>query len=419
MGLKINQTQSPFSNVVTLNVTGSRAEVWRLPPNWAQRYDVSYEFLTDMVVSRSGIEQRRALRTTPRKTIEFQALAHADKLRWFNQVMGAWQKNAFLMAEVTRDIRLKVPVAPGAPYVFVEKVPNWLKVGASIILRHADQFESHIVEDVVGDRVYFTTPIQVGWGGGTKMAPALSGRVSADLRTRRITSDVATLDVVFHATPGFEKFTPPAPTLLWGTDYSEVVLIKPNYAYPINVTHVWDREDVDFDRGLVRHYVPVDFGGRITQLSFSAIGRDGAEDLINVFLRAKGRRGVFYMPTWENDLPPMEPLSAGSYRIVVDDPDTERLMNGLTTHRNVIVLLNDGRFFLNAVNSIIPGPNDTSIVGCEYAWPGYASLDQIDKICWLPLSRFASDKLTVSWLTDQVATITANVTTIEDLRYEF
>src|SRR5690606_33643845 len=89
-----------IADPVELHVTGTRAELWVLPPNWSQRYEESYEFLTDIFTSRSGKEQRRALRNTPRKSVSFQAMAYDNELRWFNRMMAGHQANSFLLPDL-------------------------------------------------------------------------------------------------------------------------------------------------------------------------------------------------------------------------------------------------------------------------------------------------------------------------------
>ncbi len=71
------------------HVTGTRAKVSPLLPNWSSAYTVEYAYKTDMFVSRSGREQRRALRTSPRKKIAFNASPHGSAFRALNDLMAS------------------------------------------------------------------------------------------------------------------------------------------------------------------------------------------------------------------------------------------------------------------------------------------------------------------------------------------
>lgn len=409
-----------FDGVVphaVLPVFGSRAELWRIPPNWTNRYDLTYAFATDVFTSRSGREQRRALRSSPRMQVEFEALGHADGLRWFNRTMSGWQRNAFLMAEYTRSVRSTGPMPSGSAQIRVGEVPSWLTQGASVVLVQGPQASARLVESVTENIVTFTSIGPENWLPGTKLHPGLSGRIASNMTSRRLTSETASIAVVFNETPGDGLPIPlPAADVTYGG--KEVVLHKPNYASPLRVSNDWQVENVDFNRGRVKVFSPVNFGTKTFQADYLRIGRDSAQEFLNIFRRMKGRRGSFYMPTWENDLPPIDPISVGSFRIRTAGIDVDRLMRGSTTHRCIAVFSEDGDVLFNRVEQIFTindERGEDTILALATAWQKPIPLERIQRICWMPQWRFGSDSLTVSWITDEVASITTSFQLLEDL----
>jgi hypothetical protein len=402
--------------VSVLSVFGARAELWVLPPNWSERYNISYEYKTDIFKTRSGKEQRRALRNTARRTIEFQSLANGDRLRWFNRVMGGWQRNSFLMPERTRHANTVSPMPAGTAQVTLDAIPSWLKAGASIVLALGDQTAARLVQSVNGTVVTFTSIGPESWIPGAKVHPGLTGRLAPEISTRRLTSEVATVAVVFNETPAVEPYqAPPAPAVTWRN--TEVVLLKPNYVSPISLRHQWTVENVDYDRGVTKTFVPVDVGSRTWQAQYLGADRQAVQQLVDVFHRAKGRRGSFYMPTWENDLPPLDAIGLGSFRIRTAGVDVARLLNGDAAHRNIAVFGIDGSVMFNHVQQIFTlkdSRGEDTILTLSNAWQRTMQLGEILRICWMPLWRFGSDRLTVSWVTDEVATITPTMQMLED-----
>lgn len=400
---------------VELHVIGTRAELWMLPPNWSQRYDETYEFLTDIFTSRSGKEQRRALRNTPRKTINFQAIAEGDGLRWFGRMMAGLQANSFLLPDVTRDVRMTQPAGAGTVEIHVDGLADWFVPGDPVVLQFGNQRVARLIDDFTVNTLTLTTPLESAFPAGTIVSPGFAGRVAQQIRSTRLTNSVGIVNVVFEVTPLTERYTDrPAPTM-WRD--AEVFLVKPNYANPITVTNEWPIENVDFNRGAIKTFIPINFGTRSYQATYLGIGRDKVQAIVDTFLRAKGRRGEFYMPTWENDLPLREPLTQGSFRLRTIGDSAAKALHGNTVMKNLAVFTHDGQVYFNRVNSIAEYTDANgrdSLLTCEFAWPVSIPMSQVLYICWMPLCRFASDGLTVSWVSDQYANITPTIVSLED-----
>ncbi len=405
----------PVSSV--LSVFGSRAELWDLPPNWRERYDIAHEYLTDIFTTRSGKEQRRALRNTPRKSLAFTALANGDKLRRFDRLMGAWLKNTFIVPDMTRNVVTTTPLEAGTQEVEIDVVPAWLRIGGSVILMQGGQTEARLIESIVGNRITFTSIAESPWLPGARLHAVLTGRMNQDLRATRFTDDAAQIQVRFNVTPASEdEAVLPGASTTWRG--SEVFMTKPNYINPITLGFTYPTEDVDYNRGVTKTFTPINFGTRTWQAEYLAATRAQADALLNTFRRAKGRRGSFYMPSWKDDLPPMDPITVGSFRIRTKGRDTAKLLSGDSVHRNIAVFGTDGvTIMFNHVQQIIEVDdergNDTILV-LSNQWATPLRVDQILRISWMPLWRFASDQLTISWVTDSVARITPTFVSLED-----
>src|SRR6218665_3234173 len=91
-------------------------------PNWRESCKVSYEFKTDIATSRSNREQRRALRTTPRKKISFKVtLAHVAPLDRF---MARYQNQEVALADMSRHVLTTTPLLEGDSVFPVDPPPN-------------------------------------------------------------------------------------------------------------------------------------------------------------------------------------------------------------------------------------------------------------------------------------------------------
>lgn len=401
-----------------LSVNGSRAKIATVSPNWKNAYTIEYQFKTEVFTSRSGKEQRRALRTTPRKSLSFQATPTFGALRAFNEIMASWQNNVIVLPEVPRQALFSVPMAGGEFEVtLAAAAPDWIAPGVAVILNFGTVYETRRVESVDIDQVTFTGASALDWPAGTKMHPALGGRLGLTVQSKRETNAVAVVSVEFAVTPASEPVLPlpDAPVVFNGR---EAFLVKPNWGSQPDVTYEGNREDIDYDRGLVTTFTPIDFTTRLHRFTFT--GRAYSDMLLieNSFKRMRGQRGEFYMPTWENDIVPRKTASAGSNTLSIAGPEFGAAYQDSTLHRAVMVLLADGTMKLNMVQDIYVVDDSeglNSAVQFQDPWGVDLTPENVRMISWLFCCRHATDTLTIEWMTNTVGQVQLNVRVLEDL----
>lgn len=402
-----------------LPINGQRARVNPLTPNWRQPVNYEYEFKTDIVTSRNGREQRRALRSTPRRKMSYQATPTRTALRKFNDFMAAWHNNTIVLPEFTRQRRLSAPAEVGAALVMFDgSVPNWMVQGATVIMVWKDQTEARRITAVVAGQVQFSGGSSYEWPVGTKIHPSLAGRFASAMNSKRETNQAGVVSLVLEVTPGSESpsvLVPPAPMAFNGR---ELFMEKPNWGSNPDVNYEALRDVIDYGRGRTTIFLPIEYRTRLWRGSY--IGRDQAagQRLVNLFLRAKGQRGEFYMPTWEPDIEVGYPALSGSQSLRVYGTAFADDYKGDTVHKAVVVLFRDGTHQCNVVQNIYKvndGDGNDSIIQVKDDWVQEVSPLTIKMICWLPVWRFATDLLQIQWDTNTVARCDLTMRSLEDL----
>jgi hypothetical protein len=154
-------------------------DLWSLRPNWRDPVDVTYAFLTEVISSRAGREQRRAKRQMPRKSLEFGLTVHTHRWRVLMRTMAKNQGALLNMAERTRGARSTVARDRGlnvASRTFtLASVPAWLTVGRTVVLVNGDTTAVRTVEDVTGNTVRFAEGEVANLLANTTMAGAALG----------------------------------------------------------------------------------------------------------------------------------------------------------------------------------------------------------------------------------------------------
>ena len=166
-----------------LRILGFRLIPFPFPPNWAQPVSETFGFMTDVIVSYRGMEQRIQLRTVPVGTIRYATLLDdlrdaqmAGAILFGNQArafgVGRWQFQTRLLQNASADDHdvfcdtADIPFEPGGMVLLWTDPYHW---------------EVQTVESVLPDRVVLSFGLIQSWTAGpTIVLPIVVGRLSAD-----------------------------------------------------------------------------------------------------------------------------------------------------------------------------------------------------------------------------------------------
>lgn len=564
--------------------------VWPFLPNWAQSYQESWEFKTDIIVSRSGKEQRRALRNTPRKTVEYTSLITRTDFQKLNRHLDSKQTNIMAAPDLPRFSKITSALTTSGLTATVDVVKSWMVAGQIVVLRSSNKLDFRKIESISGSTITFTYTGRENFVSGDKIHPALVVFLKDQVDVQRITNGVANASVSLEEAPGyFPLIDPPTigfnavlnsqafgftpgiigsggslpsrwsqagtagltyevqgastvngvrmlrlrisgtpnstsaqirfesitqnPALLGQTwtagihfalisgsttnisstqirvtersntgssltsssknlslsdsvqrdsitrtlsnastayvssdlwlsltvgaavditiliggasleksaslseyyptppaagglpalfDGRELFLMRPNWAQPVDLSFAMTTETVDFGRGRVARYNPIAFTTRLLKATYLRRDETDAQRITGLFMRAKGRRGEFYMPTWEQDITPTSDLSGGAATITASGLDVFNTYAESTIFKALAVVTKDGAVYCRRVSTIVNVSGDSRIT-VDQPWDSDIPVSNISMICWLPLCRFASDQLTLEWLTQSV-----------------
>lgn len=396
--------------------TDSDAVLFPLGPNWSQGYTQTFEYKTDIITSRSNREQRRALRALPRRGIEFTASAERDGLNRLNALLAARQNRNLCLPDLTRTVTLATPLAETAAEFTVADPPPWLVAGIWIVFLRGEAMAAYLVEDVDGEDITLADPLGEGWAAGSKLCRGMTGLLDDDARAQMPVNTVSSFSLSFMANPGTDTIDDAGEA---ETEFNgrEVFTLRPNWSRGLDLTHTLSPERVDFGRGAIRAFRPVDFPAQLRRAEF--VGRTAAEGaaIRRFFQRMKGRRGEFYMPSGLNDLPPSGALTGGTSTLTVTGAETAAAYAGSTVYRALCVRLADGTEIYRTVTNVAPSGNN-SVVTVGANWAATVQPSDITMVSWMPVWRFASDLLTLEWLSDSVAQAGLAMQSLEDLEVD-
>jgi hypothetical protein len=375
------------------------ARLWDYLPNWANGFDVRRSFKTDIAVSRSKLEQRRAIRPDPRISIEYRTVVQDADLRSANHFLRAWQNKPTIIPDYTRWARTTASASGGASAIVIDPLPFWIAAGQNLNLC-GEENERVLVDSVAGTTVNLADPLSNAWPLGSVVRPTFFGLLESRIGTSRRTYGTAEITVSLDCYPGGEP--PRAAGTAWATLGSrEVFTLQPDFAAPPSLNAVWPMDRVDFSQGRTAEFRPVAAAERMLEADFNGMDVTTAGQAEQFFDRHKGRRNAFYMPTWEKDFVLAATALSGSSAFLASGSDLAADFGAVdysAVEEAVAVFLTSGTVIYRRVSDIgASGGNSLVTVGS--AWGTELNAGNVARICLMPLWRFASDDMTTSWQT--------------------
>jgi len=374
---------------------------WSIRPDWSGNYTTNYAYKTEAFSSRSGKEQRRALRHSPRFYCEFDFQAPMVD---FDRLMFGKQNQQFIMPDYTESDSLAAVTTIGGTDIQVTAAQPWMRVGEYVSV---DGVSVRQIVGVSGTTLTVSPVLSAAWPIGTTLFHAYVGFVQPTLQVDTPVNTISKGKIRFDAIPtNLSPLATPGAAVTWNG--REVFLKRPNWSDAPQIEYNWPVEAVDYGRGAATYYDVIDFCSKSVKATYLGKSRAEVLEFRNFFNRMLGMRGEFYAPTWNPDIELVGNVTAGSSTLVAKGatvPDN-------TTYRQVVVVKVDGTLIYNTVVSMSVVAGDTPIV-CANAWPAINAADVV-MVCWMPAWTLASDILTISWASDQVANIGIAMRTVED-----
>lgn len=367
-----------------------------LVTDWRRDVQETYEFKTEVIQSRDGTEQRAALRENPRYSLEHDSLVFREEIQRYLGDLAEGQHMPFHVPLGWKRVFLVADATATGVALEVSEVPYWLVPGRRLVLSRAGQVEAVEVLSITGTTVTLTKALEGTFLAGSTVYLAVSARAQDDVDFRAETGTIWRGKVVWEQVPGADPWPalPETPTTYAG---HEVFLRKPNWRSKPRISITQMREMVDAGRGPAAVSAPTGESQLEFRLMFSGFDRATADSLLAFFLRQKGKRGAFWMPTWQQDL---GALSGSGTSLTVAGEDAYYAYQGSRVFNAVCVKHPDGSYQINRVTGVSLGTGTTTFTMSE-SWSAPITAESL--VMWAPLWRFATDRLNVNRVSGTVA----------------
>ncbi|PTX49061.1 hypothetical protein IQ03_02464 [Gemmobacter caeni] len=386
-------------------------------PNWRFPVRDTYEFRTEILSSRDGTESRSALREHPRRKIEFTALLDGSRNRDMAMAMAAGRDGRFEIADYTAEPAFITAVAATATTLtLLSDGPPWLDGALSEVAIVSSRTARKVtVAGIAGNTITLDGQIGVAIPDGAAIYPVLDVIQSQSLTVSVYTTRLTSVDMAFDVTPGTSlDDSSDSDILSAGAFYGRYVLLKkPNYMRSPRLNFEMTFERVDFERGIVNTYAPVPFTRRSLSAEYVGFDRPGVRELLDLFLRNKGKLGEIYVPTWGDDFPPVIGITGTTLtvagRTFYDAYATDE------AHTAFLLKKSNGDMVPFEIQSMSLSSGNTVLTLDRTV--GLSPVE-VSSVSWMHVCRFANDALVIDWETNTIASVVLPFISLKNMPVE-
>jgi hypothetical protein len=387
--------------------------VWSLPADWKRGCLERLEWLTSVLRSRRGAEQRLGLRLAPRRALEASfVLTGTDRALFDISVhrvgAGEWYVPLYHQGQ-----RLGAGLEAGATAIPVSTAHGGFAApGAALLWTGPGDFEAVEVEGLDSGGLTLAEPLALPWPAGTRVLPLRRGRLSEQPTLRRLTDAVATAEVRFEITEA-EDFPP----LVMPTTYGGFPVLETPPDWTEDLSLAYERALVELDNGSGRRHV-ADSAPDITtttqQHTWFLHGAAAHAEFYGLLYALQGRHKALWLPSWGADLEPLELDTTG---LVVRWCGYTAYGGPREGRQDIRIELRDGTsLYRRIVNTAETEGRDEYLT--LNASVGSIAPETVRRISFMALSRLDTDSVEIQHHTDQegVATASAVFRSAPDLR---
>jgi hypothetical protein len=395
--------------------------VFTFRPNWQDGLTESLIWVTDVLASDSGAEQRRSLRLSPARQFEL-SFALWDRERSFFDLFLDRLGSQECLFPLFHDVgRLVAPAADGDTRLEFDTQYRELTEGGYALIQGKDAltWEAVEIDGIDANGIDLADELVSGWGTGTKVLPLRRGRFDLDdgLSFTKLTSRAASSTFRINLTEP-NDWTP-------AEDSSPVYL-----GYPVLTLSPDVRDTLDFT--FLRNMATLgnDFGksfyADLSDRAFSTQGhawylkgRAGQAAFRDFMYRHRGRAGAFWLPTFNEDM--TLAAAAGSTATTFE---IEKIGYGYTGgpgpgREYIAIFLRNGTTILRKVTGMLaPSQPSREKVQLNAALGTNIDPATVRSISFVDLARFDQDQFDFQHHTDTdgVTTVSATLRTFSNTR---
>lgn len=380
----------------TLTVTGRRVVVFGHPPNWVEPVTERLEWLTDVMLTQGGIEQRIGLRNAPRRALAYDLLtADRNQTNQLETVLLGWQSRAFAVPVWTERQDLSAALAAGSlsipcatsGYEFADN-------GLALLWLAHDKHEAIEIASVGASSLTLKSATVSAWPVGTRLYPVRLGRLAAQQKFTRETGRMLTGRVEF----AFED-NPALTADDTGDVYAgyRVYAARTNWTEPVEIEFTRQVETIDFDTGTPWVDDLSGFAALVKSWHWTLSSRAEVVAFRQWLAAREGRRVPFWSVSQAEDIEVINAIGASDMVITIRNIGYARYLNGRADRRHIAIKTLAGAMYYRRITGATELSDTSEQLAVDSALGVLLNPAEIESVRFLHLTRLETDTVEIDW----------------------
>ena len=288
--------------------------VWSIKPNWANSVTETLEWLTDVIAGTNGVEQRRALRRSPRRSFEF-TVNPIDNERTFLDLCFTRLPNMTFLLPLWHDKARADAAAIGATRIAFD---NTFREFTDYAIVYVDAFNYELVEisgqDDTG--IDIVTPLVGAIGAKQPVYPIRTAFLADSGSYAALSPRVGQAQVKFTVNESTAITVPDETRVLY--DGSPIFSSAPDWGTDQQTDITTLRTILDNQTGLVFQQSDTERSFGTQAYDIFAVGRAQQTALRQTLYRQAGRAKDLWLPTFKRDIKLAADRGSGSNNLLIE-----------------------------------------------------------------------------------------------------
>lgn len=378
---------------------------WLYAPDFNSPFTETLQWNTDIMVSKTGVEQRMALRPNPRRTYEFDILVGGRVRSTLMNQLGRNHADLWLIPEWQNVLVLENPIAAGSNRieqsdlldVLTDQERAVLLVGDDPLDVEVAQLNAATSTDVTNKFQFFRD-----WPAGTLIYPLQLGRLTDPVGLRKQNSGASKATVRFDLQPLVKVAAERREKSILTETYRDFPLIT---QAPDDVSEL-DQSYVQFlstlDNGTANAVVVDDAGELFTINAYHWVlnGREEYRKFLVLLMEIRGRQRPMWLPTFMDDFRCVQAYDSNTTDLWVEDCGYTVSGGPRGDHKHIMIETIYGDQHVREILRGRQRTEDIEILTLDSPLPADLAINDILRISYVFLVRLNSDDVVISHPTD-------------------